>query len=229
VRRQAIALSVLLFTTSAGAQISGSTALLSDYRYRGESLSDGRPAAQVSLAYDGEDGWYAGLLAASVRPDERTRAQVLAYLGIARPLRAGLSWEAGAEYAAIAGGSEYDYPQFYLGLVSERSSLRLHYARHYVGQHAAVLYAELDHSWPLGGPWHLLAHLGLLRRAGPAGDDGGRYRGDARLGLGLDWHGYDLQLAWTVVRGSRAPYPFGDPHDGQPARQAWVLSCSRSW
>jgi uncharacterized protein (TIGR02001 family) len=225
-----MALSLLLFTTAAGAQVSGSATLLSDYRYRGVTLSDGRPAAQVALAYDGKDGGYAGLLAASVRPDGQTRAQVLAYLGIARPLRVGLDWEAGVEYSAIAGDTEYDYPEFYLGLASERSSLRLHYARHYFGQHLPVLYAELDHTWPLGGRWLLLAHLGLLRRGGPAHpEDGGRYRTDARLGLGRDWHGYDLQLAWTIARGGLEAYPFGESYESRPARQAWVLSVSRSW
>lgn len=225
-----MALSLLLFTTAAGAQVSGSAALLSDYRYRGVSLSDGRPAAQVSLAFDGKGGWYAGLLAASVRPDGQTRTQVLAYLGVARPLRAGLDWDAGIEYSAIAGDSGYDYPQFYLGLASGRSSLRLYYARHYFGQPLPVVYAELDHTWPLGGRWLLLAHMGLLRREGPTYPrDSGRYRTDTRLGLGLDWHGYDLQLAWTAARGGLGTYPFVEPYDGPPPRQAWVLSLSRSW
>ena len=228
-RRHAIALSALLFTSTAGAQVSGSAVLLSDYRFRGVSLSDGQPAVQLSAAYDGNAGWYAGMLAASVRPDGRTRAQVLAYVGIARPLRDGLDWDAGVEYSTIAGDMAYRYGEFYVGLTSDRSSLRLYYAHHYFGQRTPVLYAALDRTWPLTERLHLLAHLGLLRREGPIDYDSGRYRTDARLGLGLDWRGYELQLAWTVARGSQEPYPFDDSNDGRPARQAWVLSCSRSW
>lgn len=228
-RRHAIALSALLFTTTAGAQVSGSVAALSDYRFRGVSLSDGRPAAQLSIAYDGNAGWYAGMLAASVRPDERTRVLLQAYLGIARPLRAGVEWEAGAEYSAVPDDAGYRYPEFYLGLVTDRSSLRLYYARRYFGQPVPTLYAALEHSWPLTDRLQLRGHLGLLRREGPSAYGSGRYRTDARVGLGYNWRGYDLQLAWTLARGSREPYPFGYPYDRPPARQAWVLSCSRSW
>lgn len=229
VRRHAIALSALLLTTTAGAQVSGSAALLSDYRFRGISLSDGRPAAQFSVAYDGNAGWYVGMLVASVRPDDRTRAQVLAYLGIARPLRDGLDWDAGVEYSAIAGDSAYRYGELYLGLAADRSSLRVYYARHYFGQRAAALYGAIEHTWPLTDRLHLLAHLGLLRRAGATGYDTGRYRADARLGLGLDWRGYDLQLARTIARGSEEPYPFGASYDDRRTRQGWMLSLSRSW
>jgi uncharacterized protein (TIGR02001 family) len=229
VLRHAIALSALLVTTAATAQVSGSVALVSDYRFRGISLSDERPAAQVAVAYDGRGGWYAGALASSVRPSGDVRMQLLAYLGVARPLRPGLDWEVGTEYATVAGPAHYAYPEAYLGLASARASVRLYYARHYFGQPTATYYLALERSWRLSDRLRLVGHLGLLRRNGPSGEESDRYRADARAGLGFTWRDVQLQLAWTVTRGSEGPYPFGY-RAGHPAeRQAWVLGISRSW
>lgn len=227
--RHATALSTLLFAAAASAQVSGSAALVSDDRFRGLSLSDGQPAEQLTLAYDGNSGWYAGALASSVRPAHDVHVQLLGYLGIARPIDSSLSWEAGAEYATIVGRTEYNYPELYLGLASDRYSVRLSYARHYFGQPAPALYAAIDRNWRLSDRLRLLGHLGLLRRNGYAEYASSHYRADARVGLALTWRDYHLQLAWTIARGSEAPYPFGYEADALPARQAWVFSCSRSW
>lgn len=227
--RQAITLSALLFMTTAHAQVSGSVALVSDYRFRGISLSDERPAAQLGVAYDGRGAWYAGALVSVVRPSQQARAQWLTYLGMTRPLRADLDWEAGVEYASIVGDSGYAYPEVYLGLGSEHYSARVYYARNYFGQGPPALYAALDRSWRLSEHLRLLGHVGLLRRNGNADTESNHYRADARVGLAATWRDYHLQLFWTIVRGSDEPYPFGYRHDDQSGRQAWGLSCSRSW
>lgn len=227
--RQAIALSALLFMTTASAQVSGSVALVSDYRFRGISLSDERPAAQLGVAYDGRNDWYAGALVSVVRPSQQARAQWLTYLGMTRPLRAGLDWEAGLEYASIAGDSRYAYPEAYLGLGSEHYSLRVYYARNYFGQGPPALYAALDRNWRLSDRLRLLGHVGLLRRNGGGDPGSSPYRADARIGLAETWRDYHLQLFWTIVRGSDEPHPFGYRRDDRARRQAWGISCSRSW
>lgn len=227
--RQAIALSALLFMTTARAQVSGSVALVSDYRFRGISLSDERPAAQLGVAYDGRGDWYAGALVSVVRPSQQARAQWLTYLGMTRPLRASLDWEAGLEYASIAGDSGYAYPEAYLGLASEHYNLRVYYARNYFGQGSPALYAALDRHWRLSERLRLLAHVGLLRRNGGGDFESNHYRADARIGLAATWRDYHLQLFWTIVRGSDEPYPFDYSRDDRARREAWGISCSRSW
>ena len=227
--RHAIALSALLFTTAAGAQVSGSAALVSDYRFRGISLSHEQPAAQVSVAYDATGGWYAGALAASVKPERDSRAQLLAYLGVVRPLRSNLNWEAGVDYATIAGDTGYAYPEAYLGLSNDHYSGRLYYARHYFGQNWPTLYAMLDRSWRITDHLRVLAHLGLLRRNGAADYAPSHYRVDARAGVAMTWRDFHLQLFWTITRGSDAPRPFPYTADAHPARQRWGISVSRSW
>ena len=126
--RGAVVLWALLSCTNACAQVSGSATVLSDYRFRGVSLSDGQPAAQLGVAWERDDGWYAGAFASSTRLYGRPGTQLLAYLGYAHRLHDGPSWEAGAEYAAFSRYPGDSYPEFYLGLASDKLSGRLYWA-----------------------------------------------------------------------------------------------------
>jgi uncharacterized protein (TIGR02001 family) len=49
------------------AQVQGDVALLSDYRFRGESLTEGRPALQAGVNYDHSSGLFVGGLVSNVR------------------------------------------------------------------------------------------------------------------------------------------------------------------
>lgn len=234
--RNAVVLCALFCAGAASAQVSGSFALLSDYRYRGVSLSDGDPAAQLALNWDGPGGVYAGTLASGVRlagdAGMRAQLQLLPYLGYARRLRPGLSWDVGADYAAFTGDRGYDYAEAYAGLAGERLGLRLHYAHRYFGEGPPVLYAEGNGSLPLSPRLRLLGHLGVLRRNGGNGRYGGeapsRYRYDASAGAGLTLGAYDLQLRRIANRGG-AYYRFGYPARAAAVDDAWTLSVSRTW
>ena len=232
--RGAVALWTLLCASEACAQVSGSVTLVSDYRYRGISLSDGRPTAQLSVSYDRPDGWYAGAFASRVRfrPRSSDETQLLTYLGYARRSSSGLSWELGAKYAAFTGRYDYDYPEVYVGLASDRLGARIYYAHRYFGADAPLTYIELNGAHELSDRLRLMAHLGWSRRSGSGrmtyGTD--RHRFDVRLGIGVVLEGFDLQLAWVTTDGSDAdayaPIP---PIGSGAARQTWVLSVSRSW
>jgi len=231
---RAVVLCAWLFVCEARAQVSGNVALVSDYRFRGVSLSDRGPAVQASLAYDGADGWYAGAFASSLRlgRTQRTRAQLLTYAGYAWRLRDGLNAETGVDYSAFFGGaSGYDYPELYFGLTTDRLSGRLYYAPRYFGEDTPVVYAELNLAQPLSEHVRLLAHLGGLRRGTSEETDRGleRYRLDARLGLGTTLHDFDLQLVWIHSEGETGHYPSYPACRDCAHGSAWVLSVSRSW
>ena len=101
--------------------------IVSDYRYRGLSLSDGEPGLQAGLVWDRDDGWYAGVFAATTRIGGRDGVQAISYLGRAWRLRSGRSWEAGIQYVAFTSDHGEDYRELYLGLASDRWNVRLHY------------------------------------------------------------------------------------------------------
>ena len=112
---RAVTLFALHAVTDVSAQVSGSVAVVSDYLFRGVSLSEGRPAAQLNVNYDDASGWYAGGFASSVRlvADPGSHAQLIAYTGYARRLGSGLSFDAGASYAAFLQVAGYDYAELH--------------------------------------------------------------------------------------------------------------------
>ena len=67
VRQGIAALSLALVASNVSAQISGTASLVSNYRFRGISLSENKPAAQLGLTYDDVQGWYAGAFASTAR------------------------------------------------------------------------------------------------------------------------------------------------------------------
>ncbi|WP_430391585.1 TorF family putative porin [Dyella sp. 20L07] len=230
--RPLVAIGVALFAIEAHAQVSGSVALLSDYRFRGISLSDDRPAANVTLSYDQPSvGWYAGGALSSVRADRNLAAQLLGYAGYARRVKPDLSWEAGVTYSRLSGHESYAYAEAYVGLAYKRLVARVYYAPDYFHSGIATQYGEINGSHALSEKWYLFAHLGYLRRNGDIGmNHSSRVRSDIRAGLGLTLKPLDVQLGWTGVHGSNGPsYLFGYPVSESVTRDAWIINLSYAW
>jgi len=229
VPRGAFVLLALLLAAPSRAQVSGSATLLSDYRFRGISLSDDRPALQLAVAYDHADGVYAGVMASSARPDADSGhdVQVLPYAGFARRLDNGLSWDAGVAYAAFVDASGYDYPEVHLGLASQHLSARLSYAHRYFGDDSDALYVELNGSRPVSDRVRLLGHAGWLHHDTTEQSFPGlqEQHFDWRAGLGIAVAGCDLQVAWVAGDGEEARYPDAPQVD----HSALVVSLSRAW
>jgi len=231
VLRGAFVLWALLSATPACAQVSGSATLLSDYRYRGISLSDGQPAAQLSVAYDLPGGAYAGVLASSVRfaqpggPD----ALLLPYVGYAHRLRPGLTWEVGAQYSRFVGSCDWCYAEWYAGLSSEHFGGRIYYAHDYFGR-APTVYAELNGTHVLSARLRALGHIGALRsgRIDEGDDTVDRYRYDLRIGFALTLRACEMQLTWGTTGGGDGFYSRDQPYK-PPDRNAWVFALSHPW
>lgn len=226
-RRVPVSLALLALAAPVGAQVSGSVSVLSDYRYRGASLSDGKPAAQLHVGYDFVSGSYTGALVSSARVDDREGSELLTlmYFGKAWPLHDGWHWEAGAQYTAFARSSEYDHPELYAGIGTQRAGVRLHYADKYFGLRPGW-YVEYDARRPLTEHWHFVAHAGVLRTIGGADN---RYRRDWSVGLGLTRGDYEWQLSWIAATGGPTRDEEGYPAPGYGEEEGPVLRLTRSW
>lgn len=177
------------WTASACAQVSGSVGVVSDYRYRGQSLSDGDPAVQASVGYDAASGAYAGLFGSTTRQAGDAGSQWIPYAGFARRDRQGRSWDIGMRYVHFtregpAYGDDYDYAEAHAGVAFQRVTVRLHYAPEYYGV-TDNAYLEADFAWPVGERVRLLLHGGVSRAGTPrrtapsyAQDGGGYGSGD---------------------------------------------------
>lgn len=230
-----------LWWATAQAQVSGSVGALSDYRYRGHSLSEGDPALQASVGYDAASGVYGGLFGSTTRDAGDAGSQWIPYAGFARRDRQGRSWDVGVRYVHFTQGA--DYAEAHVGVAFQRLMLRLHYAPDYYDD-TANAYFEADFAVPLGERVRLLLHGGVSRSGSrpppttyqydgygggyapaPTGESD-RTRLDVSAGVLVPTRLCEVQATWHHVDGSEAGQagPW-DPND----RSGFVLGCVRRW
>lgn len=192
-RRLVAALSLAAACAGAAAQTSFSASLMSDYRYRGVSLSAERAAASVSANLDFDAGMYAGLALANARMRyTEVRAQAVGYAGFARRFGDGLSWDVGVADTRYSGGAKYNYRELYFGLSAERIAARVSVSPRYFGVGRRSVYTEVNGSIPLRDGVDLFGHAGYLHR-----EDS---RTDVRLGVSAAIDAWTVQLAWVATR-----------------------------
>jgi len=219
-----MALCMLAFAAPACAQVSGSLGVVSDYRYRGYSLSNDEPALQGDIEWAATDGFYAGLFVSTVRdPHGANGALWIPYAGFARRDSRGHSWDVGVRWSHFDAASGYDYPEVHVGVAFRRVTLRAHYAHDYFGG-APGVYVEVDGGIPFADRWQVLLHAGAAHDV-ENGGAGTRY--DVRAGFSLATRVCDVSLSWQGTRGETG-YPYDPPWDPYD-RGGWVLGCVHHW
>ncbi len=204
---------------SALAQVSGSVSAVSNYVYRGVSLSDDKPEAQLSLAYDNDSGWFAGLFASKIDlPSSSSLA--IAYAGYAHQLSTSVSWEAGATETVYDQASGQNYTEGFVGLTSERLNARIYYSPNYLGQDLHTLYSELNGNYPLADHVRLIGHVGYLARQ--SGESELLHnRVDTRVGVAGTAGSWNFQVAVVSLRKTTTGY---DGYQRISDRHAGLLS-----
>lgn len=149
------------------AQVAVEAALQTDYRVRGYSVSDGEPAASLSVSYDDVSGAYlGGAVIGTVRHGEPALLGVQGSAGYAIRLSPTLSIDGGiakTQYFQGYGTSrDYDYTELYVGMALPSVSARLSYSPDYYRNEAQTLYAEADGGFEPAPLWFISAHTGLL-------------------------------------------------------------------
>ena len=202
--------------------------LVSDYRFRGVSLSDGHPELQLNLGYDSPAGWYVGGFASGVRwRDGGSKTQVVAYGGYSRRMPSGLNWEAGAVKSAYLQAAQLNYAETFVGLSYDNIGGRLYFSPNYLGQDFSTAYAELNGTYQVRDWLHVLGHVGFLRPLsrpdGYMAEMPSRY--DVRIGASANLADWTFQLAWVAT----AKSPSNDPRYGDRVPSKIVLSTSYSF
>ena len=215
---------ILLFCAFAGgvsAQISGTASVVSDYRYRGITLSDQKPAAQLGLTHDDPLGWYAGAFGSTVRlaPPAGPSFQATIFAGFASRLASGISLDAGGDYSAFTGAADDNYGEVYLGVATENVSARIYYSPDYFGQHANAVYGEINAVQPLFDRVSILLHLGFLSTRAyspysPYDSRSSQHVVDGRIGFGANLDLFHFELAWVGI--SRANIAYRITGSGSP-------------
>lgn len=187
----------------ARAQWNGEVAVTSDERWRGRSLSAGRPAATLSLGYDDRSGAY--LDGAATVAALRDGPDLVSYgidAGYARRLNNGLVLDLGLtrrEFrGAGSGASGSGYTELYVGASGRSLAARVLYSPDYLRSGVHTVYGTLDGVVrPLSG-WRLLGHAGLMtvvRQRPWGGMTGTQF--DYSLGVARQIGKIDARLAWS--------------------------------
>lgn len=192
---------LLLCSAAAQAQVSGSVSVESDYRYRGYSLSDGRPVAKLLLQYDAAGGGYGGvqLRRARAAPGLDAGVDLLGYAGYASRLGSTVALDAGVALYTYSAKSHNNYQELHIGLSTERYAVRASYSPNLLGFGARTLYLQADSSYALADGWSLFGHIGHMQALGADKVYGKAALTDMRLGVGTGLGEWNLQLAWDAA------------------------------
>jgi uncharacterized protein (TIGR02001 family) len=216
VLRGAAALLFCACASGSAAQVSGTITGVSDYRYRGSTLSDERPAAQAGLAYDDPRGGYAGAFVSTVRlkppGGQSSYLQAIVYGGYAKRLPAGFSVELGADYSAFADANDLNYGEVFVGASTDILSARIYYSPRYFGGPSTSVYCEIGAVLPLMERTRLHLHAGYLRYSYESSYgvmpsiNAARHVIDGRIGLRVDFDPVQLEVAWVGISSHIAAY-----------------------
>jgi uncharacterized protein (TIGR02001 family) len=180
----------------------------SDERFRGVSLSDGRPVGTLDLSYDVPGGLYAAASGSVVAG----RGEGLKLLGasvnggFAQRLRSGLTIDVGAihsrysRYSGLASGRSYT--EVYAGLTGKLVGARISVSPDYLGSAHWTTHAELNGHVDLSRHVFADGEVGLLVPLG-TGDYPGSLRPhvDARAGIARRFGTITLHMAVTARTG----------------------------
>ncbi|MFN3945090.1 MAG: TorF family putative porin [Allosphingosinicella sp.] len=177
-----------------GLDISAEATLMSDYRFRGLSRSDGDPALQGALTVTSDTGIYTGVRATTLKGIDNFRfrnprlqdlgdVQLELYGGYGTDVGAGLSVDGGVRYFAFVGGEgatnyfePYASASYLLGPVEATVGANWAPAQRATGDEDMLyLFGELEAGIPLT-PLTLTAHAGR--------QDWGRYGSYTNWSLG---------------------------------------------
>ena len=198
----------------------------SDYRFRGHSLSAGRPIAGVQLTYDHHSGLYVSASAiGQLTKDDFRLLGKQGNIGFARRLTPELTLDLGAIRSEFRPADAYarrrDYTEFYGGLSYRGTVARLSYSPNYYYPRTPTLYGEVEASVEPRDKWHLTGHLGTqIYLDGPYYPGASSSYFDWRLGLsrrlgalelhtavsgggpGKDYYGYQAHSKTALTAGA---------------------------
>ena len=153
----------------AAAQMAGSVSVDSDYRFRGYSLSYGKPVASAQLSYDDKSGIYLnGAITGVERSGTVDFFGYQANVGYARRITPSVSFDAGVVHSLyryrfdnFRYSSSYD--EAYVGLNTHNVSTRISYSPHYLRTGVSTLYGEVEGSFQPADKWRVSGHIGALK------------------------------------------------------------------
>jgi uncharacterized protein (TIGR02001 family) len=189
-RLRALLVVAALIPAPAAGQVGVVVSAYTDQRFRGYSLSDGRPVGILDVAYDAPNGVYAAVSGSVVAArDDGLKGLGLALNGgYARQIRHGLTLDLGvihsrySEYSGLTTGRTYS--EAYAGIAGKFLGTRFSISPDYIGPAHWTVHGEINGHVDLTRDLLLDGTLGALIPLGKGGYKGAaRAQWDARVGV----------------------------------------------
>jgi uncharacterized protein (TIGR02001 family) len=191
------------WTAPAHAATGATVSVFNDLRFRGFSLSEGRPVGVFDFAYDDPSGFYAEGAATGVLRRGGNPAPLGLQLtaGYAKTLASGTTVDFGITHSGYSHYSHaqhgQSYTEVYAGVARGGLSSRIFLSPHYFESGRWTAYGELNGSFSPAAKWSLDGHVGMLvtfKR--PASE---RYAADFdwRVGVSREVGRLSLHAAWS--------------------------------
>jgi uncharacterized protein (TIGR02001 family) len=187
--RVAIALLAGASAAPASAEIGLAASVFSDARFRGYSLSEGRPVGTFDFAYDDASGFYAGLSVSGVlrRGGKPAPFALQGDAGYAKRLASGTTIDLGVTHSTYShyssGERGTSLTEIYGGISRGVLSSRLSLSPHYFEPGRWTAYTEVNAVVSPASSWSLDGHAGMLvTLRSPSGET---YRPDFDWSVGV--------------------------------------------
>lgn len=222
----------------AGFSLSGNATLTNDYRFRGYSQTDFRPAAQLGLDLTHSSGFYLGNWNSNVSSTLYTDGNLeMDFYGSWRgEVYKGIGLDVGALHYYYPGsnspkGGNYNNTDLYIGATYANYSLKYSYTPSdffSTPNSKGTWYLDASATFDLGDGWGLVGHVGyqkLKNQVDTDGDELGHYV-DYKLGVTKDIKGWIFGLA--AVGASKDNW-YNTKYDHPAGRLGLIASISRSF
>ncbi|WP_193163820.1 TorF family putative porin [Microbulbifer hainanensis] len=194
----ALTLGVSTATNAAegGVSASANLGVVTDYKFRGISQTDGSPAVQGGVDLDFGNGFYLGTWASQVDFGyDGTDYETDVYGGYGGQLNDSVSYDVGYIYYGYPGGEDEDYQEVYGSLSFSDLTLGLAYSDDYWAGTGAFYYPYAEYSFALPSDISLDFHVGanMLDEVGFL--DGSDSYIDYSVSVGKDFGGLSLSAS----------------------------------
>ena len=192
----AAAVALTFSAMTAQAEITGTVTAVSDYDFRGISLSAKDPALQGSIDYAHDSGFYVGAWASNIDYGDGVDGdlEIDLYTGIAGETEGGFAWDVGLVYYTYPGADDIsDYPEIYASLGYKWFEVKQWYSNDLSGTDLDGWYTEANATFELPANFGLGLHAGY--NYGDAFDDTEYV--DYSIGFTYTLSHFDLGLKWV--------------------------------
>jgi uncharacterized protein (TIGR02001 family) len=240
---QGLAAVVLMGSAAlANAEVTGTVTAVSDYNFRGVSLSASDPALQGSIDWASESGFYAGAWASNIDYGDGYDGNIELdlYGGFAGEFSEGFGYDLGIVWYLYPDSSENrsrcrdlgrdceisDYPEIYAGVTWQWLELKQWYTNDYSGTDEDGWYTEANGTFELPANFGLNLHVGY--NYGDVFDDTEFF--DYSIGVSYTLGNFDLGLAWVATDLDRGDSAFSsDDVFNTQGRAIFSVSTTFPW